>query len=131
MTAEYTPTQLLFDKIFSILQGLGIEVIDVKDIANDIPYPFFVIKKFKITKSAYTFNSFHGVVRGTIDIWSEGNNLGRHDQCIKYVENTLSKSIEIEDYQVRYNEMTINTIDDYSTDKALLHSIINVEYEIL
>ena len=25
---------------FSLLQGLGIEVIDVKDIANDIPYPF-------------------------------------------------------------------------------------------
>ncbi|MCG2360483.1 hypothetical protein K4Q22_00380 [Staphylococcus epidermidis] len=44
MTAEYTSTQLLFDKIFSLLQGLGIEVIDVKDIANDIPYPFFVIK---------------------------------------------------------------------------------------
>ncbi len=42
MTAEYTPTQLLFDKIFSLLQGLGIEVIDVKDIANDIPYPFLL-----------------------------------------------------------------------------------------
>ena len=47
MTAEYTPTQLLFDKIFSLLQGLGIEVIDVKDIANDIPYPF-VIKNLKL-----------------------------------------------------------------------------------
>nr|DAZ23505.1 MAG TPA: hypothetical protein [Caudoviricetes sp.] len=131
MTTEYTPAQLLFDKVFTLLQGLGIEVIDVKDIANKIPYPFFVVEKFKIVKSDYTLNTFHGNLTGTIDVWSKADNLGEHDQCVKYVDDILSKPINIVDYQVRLKEITINTIDDNSTDEPLLHSIINIEFEIL
>ncbi|MCE4992070.1 MULTISPECIES: hypothetical protein [Staphylococcus] len=131
MTIKYTPAQLLYDATFTALKGLGIEVIDSKDITNKIPYPFFVVGQFKTIKTEYTFNSYHGTFNGTIDVWSNDNDLGEHNLCVNYAETILSEITEIEDYQIRYKEITTNTIIDYSTDIELLHTIINIEYEVL
>ncbi|HFQ1536067.1 TPA: hypothetical protein ACHAOB_000966 [Staphylococcus aureus] len=131
MKHEYTPTQLLYDKVFELLKGYGIDVIDVKDIADEIPYPFFVVNKFKIAKTSYTLQTYHGVLTGAIHIWSESNDLGKHDNCIAFVERLLSSPILIQNYQVRLKELLINTIDDNSADTLLLHTIVNVEFEIL
>ncbi|CDR65337.1 hypothetical protein [Staphylococcus schweitzeri] len=131
MTIKYTPAQLLYDEIFTLLQGFGIDVIDFKDITEVLPYPFFVVKKFNITKTDYTLQSFHGKLNGMIHVWSKADDFGQHDQCVYFVEQTLSQPIEIEHYQIKLRELTINTIDDNSTDTLLLHTIINIEFEIL
>lgn len=48
MKHEYTPTQLLYDKVFELLKGYGIDVIDVKDIADEITYPFLLLINLKL-----------------------------------------------------------------------------------
>ena len=47
------------------------------------------------------------------------------------IDNILSNITLLEDYQLRLLELNINTINDDSTEQALLHTIIQVEYEIL
>ena len=42
----YTPNQLLFDKVFLDLSKIDINVIDIKDLMQVIPYPFIMLDKF-------------------------------------------------------------------------------------
>lgn len=127
----YTPNQLLFDKVFLELSKIDINVIDIKDLMQVIPYPFIMLDKFKIQRTEHTLNAYQGICTGAIHLWNTYQDVGQHDQYIMQIDNILSNITLLEDYQLRLLELNINTINDDSTEQALLHTIIQVEYEIL
>ncbi len=58
------------NKAYETLQGYGFPVVYRKEMQQEVPYPFFVIKMPESNRSKYTFDSYSGDTNLVIDIWS-------------------------------------------------------------
>lgn len=125
-----TPQQLLYNEVFKKLQGYGIEVIDSTELGQSITYPFFVISKGNADKFHYTLNSFGGGLIVDVDIWSDANDVGKHDELIYYADQILSDISDLGNYHVSIDTIHTNTlIDKEEGNKSLLHTSLKAEYK--
>ena len=123
--------QTLYDYIFLKLQGYGIDVIDYKDVNDQLTYPFYVVGNVNGDKSKYTMDSFGGSLNITVDIWCDSDDRNLHDKVFDYADSVLSDVEDVKGYQIILDEITTNTlIDSEITGRVLLHTVINASYKI-
>ncbi|WP_457831073.1 hypothetical protein, partial [Staphylococcus aureus] len=89
------------------LQGYGFPVISRKEMQQEIPYPFFVIKMPESNRSKYTFDSYSGDTNLVIDIWSVSDDLGHHDGLVKRCIDDLTPSVKTNDYDFEEDDTNI------------------------
>lgn len=124
-----TPQQLLYNEVFKRLLGYGIDVIDALDVGQSIACPFFVVRKGNANKFHYTLNSFGGGLVIEVDIWSDTNDAGAHDELVYFADDTLSQIEDLGAYKVSIDNITTNTlIDKQEGERDLLHTSMIAEY---
>ncbi|MCI2913943.1 hypothetical protein [Staphylococcus hominis] len=125
-----TPQQLLYNEVFKQLQGYGIEVIDSTELGQSITYPFFVVTKRNAEKFNYTLDSFGGGLVIDVDVWSKGNDVGRHDELVYFADDMLSRIEDLNGYHVSIDRINANTlINKEEGNQNLLHTSIIAEYK--
>lgn len=124
-----TPNLQLYNKAFETLQGYGFPVISRKEMQQEIPYPFFVIKMPESVRRKYTFDSYSGNTNLVIDVWSVGGDLGEHDQLIQRCVNDLTPDIDTDMFDFKEDEVNITQLVDKTTGQELLHTSITIVYK--
>jgi len=125
-----SPQLQLYNHIFKKLQGYGRPVIDVKDMAQELSYPFFVVNPANERKAIYTADAFNGDMDITIHLWSLADDQGAHDVLYAEANEMLSFMQDLDGYQLMLDELTTNTLIDTSTKQALLHSTLIAQYKV-
>ncbi|MGW7931876.1 hypothetical protein ACWEWU_09480 [Staphylococcus xylosus] len=124
-----TPNLKIYNLVFEKLQGFGFEVISSKDINQELPYPFFVVKYPSSNRENFTFDSYSGLTILVIDIWSLANDVGKHDKLIQKVVEVMTPHIITDEYQFEEHDVNITTIEDNTTKQLLLHTVITIQYK--
>lgn len=123
-----SPKLQLYNKIFEILKGYDQLVVSFKDMADELPYPFFVLSEVEEKKVQDTFNSFTGVLTIQVHLWSQADNRGEHDELEKLINHELSFLDELDGYQLILNDLNTKTLIDNTTNQLLLHTVMIVDY---
>ncbi|UXR79054.1 hypothetical protein [Staphylococcus sp. IVB6227] len=125
-----SPQLQIFNKVFDYLQGLGVTVITRKEMMDEIPYPFFVVSYAnEQNKSVYTFDSFNGKFNIKVDLFSLGDDYGKHDYLLRIANDYLSNFNDLDEYTLKLNDLTNETLTENTTNQALLHSVLITEYD--
>ncbi|HFJ4971721.1 TPA: hypothetical protein ACGUKN_000906 [Staphylococcus aureus] len=124
-----TPNLQLYNKAFETLQGYGFPVISRKEMQQEIPYPFFVIKMPESNRSKYTFDSYSGDTNLVIDIWSVSDGLGHHDELVKRCIDDLTPSVKTNNYDFEEDDTNITQLVDDTTNQELLHTSVTISYK--
>ncbi|QKQ05998.1 hypothetical protein HSZ49_09225 [Staphylococcus saprophyticus] len=119
----------LFNYLFEEFQNLGIPVITTKELELDLSYPFIAIQNVSDNIDRLTFDSYGGHPTATVHIWGQDNNKGKHDALYMRIQDILMNDIQLPNYFLYYPQFNVNELTETDSNQALLHTIINVEYE--
>lgn len=125
-----SPKLQLYNKVFKIIDGYNEYVVEIKDMTDILPYPFFVLSEVHERKILDTFNSFTGELSLQIHLWSLADDKGKHDELETRLNHDLSFLSALDDYQLILDDISTNTLIDNTTNQLLLHTVINVEYKV-
>ena len=65
-----------------------------------------------------------------VDVWSKGNDVGRHDELVYFADDILSRIEDLNDYHVSIDRINANTlINKEEGNQNLLHTSIIAEYK--
>ncbi|MDW3910644.1 hypothetical protein QI340_00340 [Staphylococcus saprophyticus] len=119
----------LFNYLFEKLQSLGVPVITTKELELDLNYPFIAIQNVSDSVDRLTFDSFGGHPTVTVHVWGLDEDKGKHDALYMNVQDILMDDIQLPNYFLYYPQFNVNELTEIDSNQALLHTIINVEYE--
>lgn len=125
-----SPKLQLYNKVFEMIEEYDQLAVDFKDMADELPYPFFVLSDVHERKLLDTFNSFSGVLTLQVHLWSLADDKGAHDELETRLNRDLSFLNELNDYQLILDDLNTNTLIDNTTNQLLLHTVMNVEYKV-
>ncbi|MFF7217912.1 hypothetical protein [Mammaliicoccus sciuri] len=125
-----SPKLQLYNKVFEILKGFGYSVVDIKEMRQDLPYPFFVVSDVDERKRIDSFNSFTSSLTIKVHLWSIADNRGEHERLESYINNELCFLYDLDEYQLILNELSSNTLVDDTTNQLLLHTVLIAEYKV-
>ncbi|HHU6749369.1 TPA: hypothetical protein ACUI23_000039 [Staphylococcus pseudintermedius] len=108
----------------------GAPVIDVKDIGQMIPYPFFVAQRMNVKKSFLTFDRFSSEATVLIHVWSVADDESVHDAAVSFAESVVSTPMELDGYDAMPHNIDTHFIVDTSTNQLLKHTVITADYKI-
>ncbi|EGQ3560768.1 hypothetical protein O0D86_11645 [Staphylococcus pseudintermedius] len=125
-----SPQLQLYNKVFKRLLKYGAPVIDVKDIGQTLPYPFFVVQRMNVKKSFLTFDRFSSQATVLIHVWSVADDESVYDAAVSYAESVVSTPIELDGYDAMPDNIDTRFIADKSTNQLLNHTVITADYKI-
>lgn len=125
-----SPQLQLYNKVFKRLLKYDAPVIDVKDIGQTLPYPFFVVQRMNVKKSFLTFDRFSSQATVLIHVWSVADDESVHDAAVSYAESVVSTPIELDGYDAMPDNIDTRFIADKSTNQLLNHTVITADYKI-
>ncbi|UXR73299.1 hypothetical protein MUA48_07915 [Staphylococcus sp. IVB6238] len=125
-----SPGLQLYNRIFDIARSNGLQVIDYKDIANELQYPFLTVQTPGEDMSRDTFDSFNGGGSVELKIFSLAHDRGSHDQITHTLKMELMQLETLLNYQLISNEVQINTMHYTESNQELLQTNILAEFKI-
>lgn len=125
-----TPQLQLYNYVFQQLQFWGFAVIDIKDISQELAYPFYVVTKGSDDKALNTFDTYSGQIELIVDVWSIAEDAATHDDTVKYAENILTDRIQLDAFIADVNNVSKHTMIDSTTNRKLYHTQITATYNV-
>ena len=120
-----TPQHAIFRQLFAECKSISIDTYDyLPDF--DSKYPFIYVGE--AINTTVVNNDLMGQVAQTIHIYAERTQRKRLDQLITQLFNIVSNLREVYEYNVSIRGIQQQIISDNSTNKILLHGIIEISY---
>lgn len=126
--AKQTAGLELFNHLYKELSKIGVPVIEMKDLQQELPYPFIVIDDVTDNVSRLTFERYSGQPTANIHIWSKQEDKGAHDTILLQVQNCCFSTERTAFYQVELNALNVSTIQDDTTNQPLQHTTVSAEF---
>lgn len=123
-----TATQELYDAIYFNLEKLGYVVYETLPPEN-VSYPFVVMGE--IQKQSSNYKTAIGVtVNINIDVWGDSESRFSVDTMMNEIDSVTSVTTNHYEFIKRINESDAQLLHDNSTDKDLLHGILNLTFQM-
>lgn len=122
-----SPQQQIFDACFKTSQALGYRTFDYLP-AKDVEYPFvFVGEQFDQDKATKTI--IYGRVQQRIHIYHDYKKRGELTTMIDSIKHELRKLKHTKNFYISVKNIESRTLPDNSTAQALLHGVIEVDFQ--
>ncbi|AXC16570.1 DUF3168 domain-containing protein [Streptococcus agalactiae] len=125
------PDQVLFDEIFTRIDGLGFSVYDFLP-PTGTKYPFVVMGDTHIIPMA-TKTQLIGKCSTTINVWGDSTDRKVVSDMIAQIMLEVSKISQIDDnkWAMVMNESDTQILKDNSTNENLYHGILNIYFNFV
>ena len=123
------PQQELFTRLKLNIQELGYDVYDGGLPPDGTPYPFIYLGDCQQDDTMLK-NAICGKVYQTIHIWSNNpHNRGTVSSMLSAVKNISRQIAHTDNYSWLITHITQRIVADNTTNKPLLHGILEVDYK--
>lgn len=118
----------LFNHLYSELSKIGVPVIEMKDLQQELPYPFIVLDNISDDITRLTFDRYSGSPAANIHIWSKQEDKGAHDTILLQVQNVCLSTERTAFYQLELNALNVTSTQDNTTNQPLQHTTVLAEF---
>ncbi|MFV5769566.1 hypothetical protein [Mammaliicoccus sciuri] len=118
----------LFNHLYTELSKIGVPVIEMKDLQQELSYPFIVIDNITDDISRLTFDRYGGRPAANIHIWGKQEDKGAQDTILLQVQNVCFSTEHTAHYQLQLDALNVTSAQDNTTNQPLQHTTVLAEF---
>lgn len=118
----------LFNYLFKAFSGFGVPVIRLKELQQELPYPFIVLESVEDSIDILSFDRYGGTPTVRVHIWNTEDDLASTDRLYMQIQETLLNAEMLPSYRLALENIDTNDIPDNTANQMLQHVVIDASY---
>ncbi|MBF7019622.1 hypothetical protein ISO99_06815 [Staphylococcus sp. 18_1_E_LY] len=118
----------LFNYLFKAFSNTGVPVVRLKELEQELPYPFIVLETVEDSIDVLSFDNYGGDPAVRAHIWNIEDDLASTDELYIKTQEILFNAEMLPSYRVTLENIDINDTTDTTTNQTLQHIIIDASY---
>ncbi|WP_073504374.1 hypothetical protein [Staphylococcus succinus] len=118
----------LFNYLFKAFKNFGIPVIQLKELQQELPYPFIVLENVEDNIDRLSFDNYGGNPSVRVHVWNTQDDLASTDRLYMKIQETLLNAEMLPHYRIALENIDTNDVPDNTANQTLQHIVIDAGY---